>query len=149
MGARGAVGYLAAAFEFEPPPERIYLPLGTGTTAVGLLAGFALRGAATEVVAVDVVGSRFARPAALWRRAAAAVRRLRRYDPAVPPLSPGAVRLRVVPSGAPYGEPTEEALAALEAARPLPLEATYSAPTLAVLLRERAAGAVFLLTSPA
>ncbi len=149
MGARGAVGYLAAAFEFEPPPARIYLPLGTGTTAAGLLAGLALRGADTEVVAVDVVGSRFARPAALWRRAAGAVRWLQRFDPAVPPLSPGSVRLRVAPWGAPYGEPTEAALAALEAATPLPLDPTYSGPTLAVLLRERAAGAVFLLTSPA
>ncbi len=146
MTPRGALGYLAAAFEIDPVPPAVYVPLGTGTTVSGLLAGFALRGVRTEVVGVRVADAAAGWPPLLWRRAVRAVEILRRHDPALPPLRRGGVRLRVVKAGGAYGEATPEALRAVRAARPLRLEPTYTGKTLAVLLGERRKGALFLHT---
>ena len=52
--ACGALGYVVAALELEEVPSRMYVPLGSGTTVSGLLAGLMLRGATCEVVAVRV-----------------------------------------------------------------------------------------------
>jgi D-cysteine desulfhydrase len=136
LSVRGAVGYAAAAFEIPEVPPRIYLPLGTGATASGLLAGLMLRGAETEVVGVRTVPTLFVRPAAIRRRARRVIRFLRRFDPTVPDVRETAVRLRVVPAEGEYGEVTPAAVAARKAARPLMLETTYSAKALAVLLAE-------------
>ncbi|HEX5138101.1 MAG TPA: pyridoxal-phosphate dependent enzyme [Planctomycetota bacterium] len=150
MSARGALGYLVAALELENVPPRIYVPLGTGTTVSGLLAGLMLRGAVTEVVAVRVADRIAGWKPLLWRRAFAAVALLRRFDPSVPRTpGPGGVRLRVVKARGRYGEPTREALAAVAAAPGLPLEATYTGKTLAVLLSERAEGALYVHTHAA
>ncbi|MHC4473749.1 MAG: pyridoxal-phosphate dependent enzyme [Planctomycetota bacterium] len=146
MSARGAIGYLVAALELEDVPPRIYVPLGTGTTVSGLLAGLMLRGATTEVVAVRVADALAGWPRLLWRRAFRALGLLRRHDPTVPHVGRGEVRLRVVPGEGDYGEQTPLALAAVEAARPLELEPTYTGKTLAVLLRERAEGSLFVNT---
>lgn len=143
---RGALGYLAAAFELDEIPARIYAPLGTGTTVAGLLAGLMLREAVTEVVAVRVADALFSTRAQLWWRAFRAVSLLRRFDPAVSRVAPGGVRLRVVGGQGRYGEPTPAALAAIRAARPLQLEPTYTGKTLAVLLADDADGAMFLNT---
>lgn len=150
MSARGALGYLAAALELETVPSRIYVPLGTGTTVSGLLAGLMLREAVTEVVAVRVADRVAAWKPLLWRRAFKAAAHLRRFDPAVPRLpGPGGVRLRVVAARGRYGEPTPEALAAVAAAPSLPLDATYTGKTLAVLVAERAEGALYVHTHAA
>jgi D-cysteine desulfhydrase len=150
MSPRGALGYLAAALELEEVPPRIYVPLGTGTTVSGLLAGLMLRGAVTEVVAVRVADRIAGWKPLLWRRAFKAVALLRRFDAAVPRLpGPGGVRLRVVGARGRYGEPTPEAEAAVAAAPGLPLEPTYTAKTLAVLLAERAEGALYVHTAAA
>lgn len=145
-GFRGSLGYVAAAFELDPPPARIYVPLGSGTTTCGLLAGLALRGASTEIVAVRVVGSPVTGAGALRLRAGAVLRALAARGLRAPEGALGAVGLRVVPAGGRYGEPTEEALRAMEAAGDLPLEATYTGKALAALLREGADGAMLLAT---
>ncbi|MCU0724384.1 MAG: pyridoxal-phosphate dependent enzyme [Planctomycetes bacterium] len=147
LSMRGAVGYVAAAFEIGEVPPRIYLPLGTGTTASGLLAGLMIRAHATEVVAVRTVRTLFARPAVILRRARRVIRFLRRFDVTIPEVRETPVRLRVISAEGEYGEVTPSALAAVEAARPLALETTYSAKALAVLLADRAAGALFLVTA--
>ncbi|MHC4956724.1 MAG: pyridoxal-phosphate dependent enzyme [Planctomycetota bacterium] len=130
MSARGALGFLAAAQELEEIPERIYVPLGTGTTVSGLLAGLMLRGATTEVVGVRVADAVAGWPWLLWRRARKALALLGRK------AERGGVTLRIVKAGGAYGEPTPAALAAAEAASELHLEATYTGKTMAVLLAE-------------
>jgi len=150
MSPRGALGYLVAALELPSVPSRIYVPLGTGTTVSGLLAGLLLREAVTEVVAVRVADRIAGWKPLVWQRAFRAVALLRRFDPSVPrPPGPGGVRLRVVAARGRYGEPTPEALAAVAAAPGLPLEATYTGKTLAVLLAERAEGALYVHTHAA
>ncbi len=139
--ARGALGYVKAVLELDEVPPQIYLPVGTGNTASGVLAGLMLRGATCEVVAVRVMAR--ASVGRIWRRARAALRLLGKDR-----TSRGNVTLRVVPAGGGYGEPTPNAAAAIEAGQRvgLPLDGTYSAKALAVLLRERPEGALFLLT---
>jgi len=61
----------------------------------------------------------------------------------VPRVGRGAVRLRVVAHGGAYGEPTPDSDRARSVATGLTLDGTYTAPTLAVLLAERADGALF------
>jgi len=143
MSARGALGYVEAAFEIGEVPSRVYVPLGSGTTVSGLLAGFMLRGVETEVVAVRVAPS----PPWIVRRARRAVRLARRANPELP-RPRDTVRLRVARGDGAYGEPTPEVEAAAAAAREagLPIDTTYTAKALAVLLRERAAGALFVDT---
>lgn len=59
----GVTGWIEAGLELAeqvkqgalPPPARIYVALGTGGTAAGLIAGAAVAGLDTEVVAVQVV----------------------------------------------------------------------------------------------
>jgi D-cysteine desulfhydrase len=147
MSPRGALGYLEAALELDDVPARIYVPLGTGTTVSGLLAGLMMRDAVTELVAVRVADRVAGFRPLLWRRAFAAVSLLRRFDPSVPRLpGPGGVRLRVVAAPGRYGEPTPGALAACAAAEGIPMEPTYTGKALAVLLAERAEGALYLHT---
>ncbi|MHC4225547.1 MAG: hypothetical protein ACYSUN_16275, partial [Planctomycetota bacterium] len=137
MSARGALGYLVAALELDEIPERIYVPMGSGTTVSGLLAGLMLRRARTEVVAVrvaDPVGF------LVWRRAFKAVSLLRKHDPGVPRVARGGVKLRIVKAPHPYGEgPVPEA-------GELQLEPSYTGPTLRLLLDEGTEGALFILT---
>ncbi len=138
--ARGALGYAAMVQELAAIPERIYVPLGTGTTTSGLLAGLMLRGARCEVVAVrvaDRIGGWF-----LWRRAHAALRLIGRDRPR------GNVRLRVVAAEGAYGEPSAGSGAAMAAAADagLAVDATYVAKCLALLLAERPRGCLLLQT---
>ena len=146
LSLRGTLGYVEAALELEEVPSRIYVPLGTGTTVSGLLAGLMLRDALTEVVAVRIADPFVSFRPLLWCRAFGAIALLRRYDRTVPRVSPGGVTLRIVRGGGRYGEATPSATAAVAAAGDLELEPTYTGKTLAVLLADRAAGALFVNT---
>jgi D-cysteine desulfhydrase len=146
MSARGSLGYVAAAFELSPPPARIYVPLGSGTTVCGLLAGLALRDARTEVVAVRVLPSPVTGRRMLRIRARGVLRWLRRHGAEVPAEAVEHVPLRVVSAEGRYGEPTAAVRRAIEAARPVPLEPTYSGKALAALLADRSDGAMLLAT---
>jgi D-cysteine desulfhydrase len=143
--ARGAIGYLAAAFELPEVPPRIYVALGSGATVSGLLAGLALLRARCELVAVRAADRIAAWPPLLWARARRTVALLRRHDPSLPRADRSGVALRVVDGGGAYGEATPEALAAVRAAADagLVLEPTYTGRALAVALRERVPGALF------
>jgi 1-aminocyclopropane-1-carboxylate deaminase/D-cysteine desulfhydrase-like pyridoxal-dependent ACC family enzyme len=142
MCAHGALGYLHAVEELEKVPGRIYVPLGTGTTVSGLLAGLMLREADCEVVGVRVADAFAGWKWLLWRRAKKALRLLGQRR------GRGRVRLRVVKAEGEYGEATEASDAAVKAAGKagLELESTYTGKTLALLLSERAEGAMFLNT---
>ena len=65
--ALGARGYRDAVLALDEIPTRIWLPVGTGNTASGILAGLLQRDAACEVVGVRVIRGTNAR--AIWRRA--------------------------------------------------------------------------------
>jgi D-cysteine desulfhydrase len=148
VSARGALGYLCAALELETVPDRIYVPLGSGTTVSGLLAGLMLRGARTEIVGVRVADRIAGVRALLWHRARGALRILRRHGASLPRIRRSEVRLRVVAAEGEYGEETAAAREAVDvaAAAGLTLETTYTGKALAVLLREQASGALFLDT---
>jgi 1-aminocyclopropane-1-carboxylate deaminase/D-cysteine desulfhydrase-like pyridoxal-dependent ACC family enzyme len=146
LSLAGTLGYVEATLELDEVPSRLYVPLGTGTTAAGLLAGLMLRNARTEVVAVRIADPFVSFRPLLWIRAFGAVSYLRRFDPTVPRVSPGGVTLRIVPGGGRYGEATRAATVAVEAAGDLELEPTYTGKTLAVLLADRAEGALFVNT---
>ena len=107
-----------------------------------------LREADIEVVAIRVADALAAWPSVLWRRAFAAAGLARRCDPTLPVPRRGCVRLRIEVHGARYGEQdaaTQEVCAEAATAG-LALEATYTAPALACLLRERRPGAMLLNT---
>jgi D-cysteine desulfhydrase len=142
MSPLGALGYLHAALELVEIPKKIYVPLGTGTTVSGLLAGLMIREADCEVVGVRIADTIAGWKWMLWRRAKKAAK-LFGHD-----VEPGKVKLRVVKADGKYGEPTPVAKAAVNAAAEcgLDLEPTYTGKTLAVLLAEKAEGAMLVNT---
>jgi 1-aminocyclopropane-1-carboxylate deaminase/D-cysteine desulfhydrase-like pyridoxal-dependent ACC family enzyme len=146
LSLAGTLGYVEAALELDRVPRRIYVPLGTGTTTAGLLAGLMMRDALTELVAVRIADPFVSFRPLLWIRAFGAIALLRRFDPTVPRVSPGGVTLRIVRGGGRYGEATRAAVAAVAAAGDLELEPTYTGKTLAALLADRAEGALLVNT---
>ncbi|HEY2385448.1 MAG TPA: pyridoxal-phosphate dependent enzyme [Candidatus Binatia bacterium] len=148
----GTLGYVDAGLELAeqiaagaaPEPEAVFVALGTGGTAAGLLLAFALAELRTRVVAVlvnDITPPSHARVMALARRAA---RHLHDLDPAVP-RGPALAsdRLAVVTDqlGAGYGaasvagEDARQRLAALEG---VALDSTYTAKCLAAVIADAA-----------
>ena len=144
----GVLGYVAAAFELRrqidagelPEPDVIYLALGSCGSAAGLWAGLALAGLTkTRLVAVRVVERIVCNEAKTRRLARAALARLDRSAPALPPL---VVEHRQF--GGAYGRATEAGLAACRWAEPrgLVLEPTYTGKTMAALLADAERGAL-------
>jgi D-cysteine desulfhydrase len=141
----GTLGWMSAACELErqvacgelSQPDLIYVALGSGGTAAGLIAGFA--GAATppRVVAVRVV-DRVVANASATRRLARRTRALAGL--AAAPLAPLVVDHRFFGGG--YGCTTAAADAAVAraAAHGLTLEPTYTGKAMAALLADAAAG---------
>jgi D-cysteine desulfhydrase len=143
----GVLGYVDAALELAeqvdagalPAPDTVFVPLGTGGTAAGLLLGFALAGLRTRVVAVLVTDILPPTPERLLRLARAAGRRLRRLDPTIPEITLGVDDVAIVRTqlGAGYGRSTRAAAVAaelMERSEGIALDATYSAKCLAALL---------------
>jgi D-cysteine desulfhydrase len=152
--AVGTLGWVDGGLELArqvaagelPAPERVYVPVGSGGTAAGLLAGFAMAGFDVEVVGVRVVSRAIANTARVRHLARAALR-LRGSD-----VRPGRLRWMHGYLGAGYGAVTPEAEAAVRTgtAAGLPMETTYSGKALAACLRELrddAVDAVFLQTA--
>jgi len=140
LGARGASAYADAVGELAaqceelgfPAPDCIVVPLGTGVTAAGLLAGVTLRGLKTTVVAVSIVGNPLAR--VLVSSLARAVLARRGGD--APALRPESLRVERGFVGDGYGAATREGELALEraAAAGIELDPTYTAKTMACVL---------------
>lgn len=117
----GALGHVNAALELAaqveagllPAPARLVVPLGSGGTSAGLLAGLALRGLPVEVVAVRVaprIGSNAAGVRWLARRTLALVARVT-GEPA-PALRDDALRVVHARYGGAYGRPLAAGTAA-------------------------------------
>lgn len=143
----GTVGYVNAAFELQEQiaagalaaPDHIFVPMGSGGTAAGLVLGAKLAGLRVRVVAVLVTDIMPPSPAKLARLASGTVALLRRYAPDLPPVPISADDFTIMPGyvGAGYGAPTEAARAARDLMAELEgihLETTYTAKCLAGML---------------
>jgi D-cysteine desulfhydrase len=149
---RGVAGFVSAGLELAeqvragrlPSPSRIYLPVGTGGTLAGLVAGLRLAGLPARVVGVLVTDILPPSAARLARLANAALAFLHRLDPSLPRprVAPGDFELVGDQLGPGYGAPTPAAERAVRVAADagLALETTYTGKCLAALLaREREA----------
>ena len=157
--ARSSVGYLNAVLELakqlreagQPDPAAIFLPGGTGGTAAGVLAGVALAGLDTVVVAVRVVSANLLPEPKIRDLAAATLRLLARREPEIgrqlaktgtlgrlaKPGAGGLFALEGGHVGEAYGFATSEGRAAVDlawATEGLKLETTYTGKALAALL---------------
>jgi len=161
-GRTGALAAAAAvsladelAAQWAEPPGHVCLAAGSGLTAAGLLAGFAARGVATQVLAISVQQPEsFIRPLILRRAEEAA--RLLGLDARIDP-SRLVVDDRFIDPG--YGLSSPTSLAALKVAGRaggLVLDPAYTAKALAGLIGrlgegsiEAGAGVVFVHTGGA
>jgi len=90
----GIAGYINAAFELKeqidagllPEPDRIYVPLGSMGTTIGLMLGLKVAGVRSQVIAVRVLEEIFAHPWLLRRRTRATSAFLHKLDPSFPKL---------------------------------------------------------------
>lgn len=152
--ARGTLGFVSAGLELAaqvragalPEPSAIYVPVGTGGTAAGLIVGLRLAGLRARVVGVLVNDILPPSPGSLVRLARAALRMLRHAGADVPPmaLAPDDFPLLRDQLGPGYGVPTPaaERAQAVAAEAGLDLETTYGAKAMAALLEGSAAGAL-------
>lgn len=135
---RAVVGHLLAALELgeqvPAPPDAVVLPLGTGSTAAGLVLGLACLGWPTRVVGVQVAPTLIANA---WRSAwlARRARRLLFRRGVVLPLPPSHSPVVVDGLGRGYGFPTHsgESARARAAEHGLALDSTYGAKAFATL----------------
>lgn len=141
----GGLGHVAAALEFAEqireagvdPPERVFVPLGTCGTAVGLIVGFRLAGIRTRVTAVRVADPFPANATVVRAMANDLSRWLASTSPRIPRLRIEASDFDVVTDyfGPGYGVPTAVAEQAVQTVEPmLALETTYTGKTLAACL---------------
>lgn len=142
----GCMGHVAAALELATqfrtdgidPPERIFVPLGTCGTAVGLIVGLKLAGLPCRVTAVRVADPFPANAAVVRTMANDLAGWLARASPQIPRIRVEATDFDVVTDffGPGYGVPTVEAEEAVKTVEPmLSLETTYTGKTLAACLQ--------------
>jgi D-cysteine desulfhydrase len=148
----GALGYVNAALELAaqvarnelPPPERIFVPLGTGGTVAGLVAGLRLSGIDTQVVGVRVIDGVPATSTLVAAQAQRVLRYLRSLDETVDEIDIRASDICVDHGqvGDGYGIPTSAGLRALEVMERCGLkgEPTYTAKAFAAMLRHLESG---------
>jgi len=141
----GALGYVDAAFELAdqieagelPEPDAVVVTVGSGGTAAGLAAGFALAGIRATVVGVLVSAPAFL--VAFWtRRLARHVFRQRARGAGALVRADPSSRLELTARylGAGYGEPTDAGRHAMSVAADvgLSLDLTYTAKCFAAAL---------------
>lgn len=151
----GTLGFVAGGLELleqvaasgARPPDRMYVALGSGGTAVGLGIAMALAKAPTRVIAVRVTELRHVseqKTRALWMRTCEL---LRAHDPDVPTVaySTGHLEIRHEQFGEGYAAPTAagaEAAALMKEHARTHLDVTYTAKALACLIADARAGAL-------
>ena len=142
----GALGHVSAAIELvaqlrrtdTPLPSTVVVPLGSGGTVAGLLAGFAVAGVRTRVVGARVVPSIVANRGHVLRLARRTHALVQRHVPfRLPAIDPLLLEIDHGAFGGAYGRETLTARAAAELLRlsggPR-LDPTYSAKAFAVAL---------------
>ena len=149
----GAVGFVEAALELAdqvragelPEPESVYIALGSGGSAAGLTAGFAIAGMRTRVNAVlvnDQLPLGHDRILRLAKRTLALLAK-RGAEVGGVEIAPGALRIVEGYMGDGYGHPTaaaEEARSHALTTENLGLEAVYTSKALAALRAETERG---------
>ncbi len=147
--AVGNLGFVSAGLELAdqiragecPEPEAIYVPIGSGGTAAGLVLGLRMAGLTTRVVGVLVTDILSPTRSRILRAARASARLIERNAGGfvAPALDPERLEVLDAYIGPGYGAPTSEGREALEAAAAagLLLDDTYSAKCLAAI-RSRA-----------
>jgi len=142
----GTLGFVNAAFELRsqvehgelPEPDRIYVPLGTAGTSVGLMLGLKAAGFGARVVPVRVVGREFMsarRMVGLFDEANSLLHSLCPSFP-VCRLDAEDVGIEDAFLGGGYAQFTQEGMAAVERMREtegISLEGTYTGKALAAL----------------
>jgi D-cysteine desulfhydrase len=151
----GCVGWVGGGLEIAaqvaagalPPPDRVYVPLGSGGTAAGLLVGLRLAGLESEVVAVRAAPSWLASPLRVRRLAANTLALLRRHG--APAATLGGLRIVDGFYGAGYARstPATEAAASRAADLGLTLERTYTAKAFAAMEAEPGGRRLFVHTA--
>lgn len=148
---RGMIGVVRAGIELAeqiargevPEPDRVYVALGSGGTAVGLALGLALGGSRAQVIAVGVV-ERLLSPRARLRSLDRALRaELARFG-IEPPSSPPPLVVDRAHLGQAYAHPTEASIAACArlAEHGIHLEPVYTGKAMAALLDDAESGRV-------
>lgn len=142
---RGNLGFVSAALELAeqvkagdlPEPRQLFVPIGSGGTLAGLVAGLRLAGLGTRVTGVLVTDILPPSPARLARLATATLRLLHRLAPEVRGTRITAEDFEYAGDqvGPGYGAPTEAGDDAIAAAAALgvALDPTYSGKALAGL----------------
>ena len=143
----GALGFVNAALELAdqiaagelPEPSHIFVALGSGGTAAGLLLGLRLAGLRSRLMAVRVSDVTSLTPKTVAGLANRAAKLLRQRGAALPPgdIEPEEVTVLSDWLGAGYGHPTPAAARAEELLREtegLELEGVYTAKTMSALL---------------
>lgn len=149
---RGAIGFIAAAFELErqidqsgePPPDFLYVCGGTLGTAIGLALGLRAAGLPTRIVAPRAVGSRANEIAHVTTQLVEVNREVHVRDASFPLFTGPMVNLELRPEfyGPGYAEPTAEAVAAIGIMQTqgIDLEITYTAKAFAGLVADARSG---------
>ncbi len=145
----GNVAYIEAALELErqvdanvlPPPDRIYVPLGTMGCTVGLLLGLRMTRLKSRLIAVRASNPDTSSPQKLRELYAATNAWLRTQDASFPnmPIDETVVSIDGRHLGRGYAIPTEEGRSALQLAQDqasLQLDLTYTAKALAALVAD-------------
>ena len=143
----GAIGFVNAALELAgqvsagevPEPAQIFVALGSGGTASGLLLGLRLAGLRSRLIAVRVSDMMSLSPETVAGLANRSAKLLRRRGAALPPgdIRPEEVTVLSDWLGAGYGHPTPAAARAEEMLRDeegLELEGVYTAKTMSALV---------------
>ena len=142
----GSMGWVEAGLELGeqvragecPEPTDLFVALGSGGTAAGLLVGLGMAGLSTRLHAVRVVDRPFANRSIVLGLARSVARRLEVQ------VDPGSLQVWHDEFGGGYGVETATGRAAMEAgvAAGLAVEPTYTAKTLSAALRHRGEGRV-------
>lgn len=139
--AVGALGFVHAAVELaeQIQADVIYLPMGTGGTLAGLLAGFLLTERRPRIEAIRVVERAFRNEEHVKELCDELCEKLEIRDR----ISPAEINIRDEFFGEGYGFPTEESEEAVRLFQDLEgvsLENTYTGKTVAALLADLRAG---------
>lgn len=149
----GIVGYVNAALELKaqidaglmPPPDLIYVPMGSMGTAAGLAIGLRAAGLGSRVVAVRVIGKIHANESKLLALIRKTASYIRRNDTAFPhfDFSQNDFTVRHEFYGDGYAHFTEEGAAAARLMRDktgIPMNGSYSAKAFAAIMADAARG---------
>jgi len=149
----GIVGYVNAALELNdqitagalPPPDLIYVPLGSMGTSVGLMLGLKAVGLRTRVIPVRVIEERMASPKRMLRLIKGTGSLLCKLAPAFPSvnLSKDDLLIRNDFLGEGYAHFTEKAVHAadlMQRKTGIILNGTYSAKAFSALIDDAGRG---------